>query len=108
MEEVVADYQASFKSNASTTDLIFATGYILDKCCEKDTDIHIVLTDFKQAFNSVSKNQMYKVLAERDIPKKLVTLRRGAVTDRRQKITFENTNWKNSSYKGWNKDMHFV
>jgi hypothetical protein len=58
MEEVVADYWASFKSNTSTTDLIFATGYISDKCCEKDTDVHMILTDFKQAFNSVNRNQM--------------------------------------------------
>jgi hypothetical protein len=51
---------------------------------------------------------MYKVLAERDIPKKLVILMRVALTDRRQKIIFEDTNWKNFSYKGWNKDMHFL
>lgn len=68
MEEVVADYQASCKRNTSTTDLIFATKYVLDKC-EKDTDVHVVLTDFEQTFNSVNRNQMYKVLAERDVPK---------------------------------------
>jgi len=108
MEEMVADYQVSCKRNTSTTDLIFATEYILDKCCEKDTDVHVVLTDFERAFNSVNRNQMYKVLAESDIPKKLVTVIRIALTDRRQKIIYEDINWKNSSYKGWNNDMHFV
>lgn len=33
---------------------------------------------------------------------------RVALTDRRQKIMFEDIHWKNSSYKEWNKDMHFV
>jgi hypothetical protein len=33
---------------------------------------------------------------------------RVALTDRRQKIIFDNINWKNSSYKGWNKDMNLV
>jgi hypothetical protein len=77
MEEVVADYQASFKSNTSTNDLTFATWYILDKCWKKYKDVHI-LTDFKQALNSVNRNQMYKVLAERDIPKKPGNLNKGS------------------------------
>jgi len=74
MEQVVADYQVSCKRNTSTTDLTFATEYVLDKCYEKDIDVHVVLTDFEQAFNSVNRNQTYTVLAERDVPKKLVTL----------------------------------
>jgi len=56
----------------------------------------------------VNRNQTYKVLAERDIPKKLVTLMRVALPDIRKKIIFEDIHWKNSPYKGWNKDMHFV
>lgn len=108
MEDVVADYQVSCKRNTSATDLTFFTGYIFDKCCEKDTDVHVVLTDFKRVFNSMNRNQMYKVLAERDIPKKLVTLIKVTLTNRRQKIISEDIHWKNSLYKGWNKDMHFV
>jgi hypothetical protein len=37
---------SEYQKEYSTTDLIFVIGYILDKC-EKDTDVHMVLTDFK-------------------------------------------------------------
>jgi hypothetical protein len=67
----------------------------------EDIDVQMVFIGFKQAFDSVNRNQMYKVLAERGMPKKLVNLIRVTltdITDIRGKIIFEDIHWKNSPY----------
>ena len=67
----------------------------------EDIDVQMVFIGFTQAFDSVNRNQMYKVLTERGMPKKLVNLIRVTltdITDIRGKIIFEDINWKNSPY----------
>jgi hypothetical protein len=70
MEDIVGNYQAGFRRNKSTTDQIFAMKQILEKCYEYDLDIHCIFIDFKQAFDSINRNELCKSLYDIGIPRK--------------------------------------
>jgi hypothetical protein len=44
---------------------------ILDKIYELNVDWHLLLTDFKQAYDSTNRANLYEILKEFGIPKKL-------------------------------------
>jgi hypothetical protein len=62
MEDIAGNHQAGFRRNKSTTDQTFAMKQILEKCYKYDIDIHCVFIDFKQASDSINRNELYKSL----------------------------------------------
>jgi sorting nexin-29 len=53
---------------------IFSVRTILQKCYEFSVDLHILFIDFKQAYDGIHRNKLYKILNERGIPGKLIRL----------------------------------
>jgi hypothetical protein len=86
MEDIVGKYQAGFRRNKSTIDQIFAMKQILEKCYEYDTDIHCLFIDFKQAFDSINRNELYKSLYNLGIPRKLINLIKDSLTNTKGKV----------------------
>jgi hypothetical protein len=43
---------------------------IMEKCCEYNIDLHILFIDFRQAFGSIYRNQLFKALECYGIPEK--------------------------------------
>jgi hypothetical protein len=58
---VVQDNQTGFQSGKSTTDLLFALRQILER-------------DFKAAYDKITRNEIYVIMAELDFPTKLIRL----------------------------------
>jgi sorting nexin-29 len=73
-EEILGDYQAGFRRNRSTSDQLFTVRQILTKCWEFDVDIYQLFVDFKQAYDSINREKLYRILLTFDIPAKLVKL----------------------------------
>jgi hypothetical protein len=86
MEDIVGNYQAGFRRIESTTDQIFAMKQLLEKCYEYDTDIHCIFIDFKQAFDSINRNEFYKSLYNLGIPRKLINLIKQTLTNTKGKV----------------------
>ena len=59
---------------SSTIDHIFCIRQILEKKWEYNEEVHQIFIDFKQAYDSVRREVLYKILIEFGIPKKLVRL----------------------------------
>jgi hypothetical protein len=47
---------------------------IIEKTYEFNADIHQLFIDYKQAYDSINRQQMYKIMKEFGIPEKLINL----------------------------------
>jgi hypothetical protein len=65
-------YQAGFQSGKSTTDQLFALRQILEKCNEFNITTHHLFIDFKAAYDTVIRNEVY-VGVRAQLPYKIKT-----------------------------------
>jgi hypothetical protein len=49
-------------------------GQVMEKCYEYNIDPHILFTDFRQAFDSTDRNQLFKALESYGIAEKIIKL----------------------------------
>ena len=61
-EEILGEEQAGFRSGRGTIDQIFTLTQIAQKYWEKNKPIYCAFIDFKQAFDSVWRENMIRVL----------------------------------------------
>jgi hypothetical protein len=70
----VQHFQAGFQSGKSTTDQLFALRQILEKCNEFNITTHHLFTDFKAAYDTIIRNEVYVGMSELNFPTKLIRL----------------------------------
>jgi len=80
-KEIIGDHQCSFRRNRSTIDHIFCIRQILEKKWKYNEEVHQLFIDFKKAYDSVSREVLYKILVEFGIPRKLVRLIKLSLTE---------------------------
>jgi hypothetical protein len=68
----VQHYHAGFQSGKSTTDQLFALRQILEKCNEFNITIHHLIKDFKTAYNTKIRNEVYVGMSELNFPRQYV------------------------------------
>lgn len=73
-EELLGEYQAGFRGNKSTTDQVYVLKHLIANSYEHNLDLHMLFIDFKQAYDTISKRDMLKILRELGIPDKLIRL----------------------------------
>lgn len=73
-ENVLGEYQAGFRANRSTIDQLFTLRQLLEKGWEYNRPIHNLFIDFRQAYDSVERSQVWNAMAEFSIPKKLIRM----------------------------------
>jgi len=74
VEEIVGKYQCGFRRGKSTADHVFSLRQIMSKYYEFGKDLHLVFVDYKQAYDSVDREEFWKALVILGIPKKYVNL----------------------------------
>ena len=60
---------------------VFCNRQILEKKWEYSEEVHQLFIDFKKAFDSVRRENLYKILIEFGIPRKLVRLIKMSLTE---------------------------
>jgi len=80
-EEITGDHQCGFRCNRSTIDHIICISQILEKKCEYNEEVHQIFIDFQEAYHSVRREVLYKILIEFGIPRKLVRLIKMSLTE---------------------------
>ena len=79
-KEIIGDYQCGFRHNRSTIH-IFCIHQILEKKWGYNEEVHQLFIDFKEAYDSVRREVLYKILIEFGIPRKLVSLIKMSLTE---------------------------
>jgi hypothetical protein len=66
--EVAGEYQCGFRPNRSAIDQIFVMRQTMERCYEYNADLHMLFIDFRQAFDSICRNQLFMALEYYCIP----------------------------------------
>ncbi|XP_062706099.1 uncharacterized protein LOC134287678 [Aedes albopictus] len=74
MNEFVGSYQAGFIDGRLTMDQIFTVRQILQKCREYQVPTHHLLIDFKAAYDSIDRTELWRIMDENGFPGKLTRL----------------------------------
>jgi sorting nexin-29 len=85
-EKTVGEYQCGFLPNRSTIDQIFVMRQTMEKCYEYNTDLHMLFIDFKQAVDSIDRNQLFMALESYGIPEKITRLLKMTLNDNTSKV----------------------
>ena len=70
----VGPYQAGFTGARATTDQIFCLRQILEKCREHNMPTHHIFIDFKAAYDTVDREQLWQIMHDNGFPDKLTRL----------------------------------
>ena len=81
-ENVIGNYQCGFWNNRSTVNQIFTPRQILEKTKEFGIEAHHLFINFKSAYDTFKREQLYSAIGEYNIPNKLIRI---------TQMTLENT-----------------
>jgi len=74
VEYILEELQTGFRRRMSTTDHIFTLRQIVEQFYEYNKDLHILFVDFKQAYDSIDREQLWTALRNFRIPSKIMKL----------------------------------
>lgn len=74
VNDLIGPYQCGFRPGKSTVDQMFTLRQILEKTQEFQIDTHHLFIDFKVAYDSVDRDELYRAMSYLNIPAKLVRL----------------------------------
>lgn len=80
-ETIIGKYQCGFIPGKSTIDQIFTLRQVMEKSLEFNIPIHHLFIDFKAAYDSIARVELYKAMREFGIPNKLIRLCRLTMTN---------------------------
>ncbi|XP_055548204.1 uncharacterized protein LOC129731867 [Wyeomyia smithii] len=78
-EAFVGEYQCGFRVGRSTTDQMFTLRQILDKFREHNLQTHHLFIDFRAAYDTVKRNELWQIMLEHGFPTKLIKLIRATL-----------------------------
>ena len=75
-ENITGNYQCGFRKNKSTKTQIFTLRQILEKTKDFGIETHHLFIDFRSAYDTTKREQLYNAMSELNIPNKLIRLTR--------------------------------
>ena len=67
-QENTQESQCGFRSNRGTVDMIFVLRQIQEKCGEENMGLYAAVVDLTKAFDTVSRDGLWKILARLGCP----------------------------------------
>ena len=86
LSNIIGEYQCGFRPGKSTTDQIFTLRQILEKTREFQIDTHHLFIDFKQAYDSIIRDELYTAMNELGIPVRLILLCQMTLADTKSAV----------------------
>jgi hypothetical protein len=90
VEGIIEHYQCGFRQGRSTYDQIFTIHKILEKCNEFQIETHNLFIDFRSAEGAIDRDNLYRAMEERHIPRKLIAFFSAIMRKTRCQIKIQN------------------
>ncbi|XP_037902821.1 uncharacterized protein LOC119646439 [Hermetia illucens] len=87
---IIGEYQGDFRSEQSTTDQMFAVKQELEKSWKYKIVMCQLFVDFSQAYDSVNRNYLHKVMIELKSPLKLIRLVKATMINSEGQVKIQN------------------
>ena len=71
---LLLESQCGFHVGQGTVDIIFAARQLQEKCQEQRCDLYTTFVDLTKAFNTVSRDRLWKILARYGCPEKFISI----------------------------------
>ena len=74
IEDFTPESQCGFRANRGTTDMIFVLRQIQEKCREQNMGLFVAFIDLTKAFDTVSRDGLWKILSRLGCPPKFLAM----------------------------------
>ena len=74
IEDFTPESQCGFRANRGTTDIIFVLRQIQEKYREQNMGLFVAFIDLTKAFDTVSRDSLWKILSRLGCPSKFLTI----------------------------------
>jgi len=71
---LLPESQCGFRKERGTIDMVFAARQLQEKCQEQNADLFSIYIDLTKAFDTVSREGLWKVMAKYGCPKKFISM----------------------------------
>ena len=71
---LLPESQCGFRKERGTIDMIFAARQLQEKCQEQNADLYSTYVDLTKAFDTVSREGLWRIMAKYGCPRKFVTI----------------------------------
>lgn len=85
-EDRIGEYQSGFRKDRSVTDQIFALKEIQATSHEYRLNTYALFLDFKQAYDTIIREEMYEAMYELEIPAKLIRLTKMTLDETQNRV----------------------
>ena len=76
---LLPESQCGFRKDRGTVDMIFTARQLQEKCQEQNVDLYMTFVDLTKAFDTVSREGLWKIMAKFDCPAKLIAMVRSSM-----------------------------
>lgn len=73
-DKVYPESQCGFRSGRGTADMVFAYRQLQEKCIEQSQPLYTVFVDLTKAFDTVSRDGLWKILHKTGCPERLINI----------------------------------
>ena len=71
---LLPESQCGFRKDRGTTDMIFTVRQLQEKCQEQNVDLYMTFVDLTKAFDTVSRDGLWKIMAKFGCPAKFIAM----------------------------------
>ena len=71
---LIPESQCGFRKDRGTIDMIFTARQLQEKCQEQNVDLYMTFVDLTKAFNTVSRDGLWKIMAKFGCPPRFIAM----------------------------------
>ena len=71
---LIPESQCGFRKDRGTIDMIFTARQLQEKCQEQNVDLYMTFVDLTKAFDTVSRDGLWKIMAKFDCPPRYIAM----------------------------------
>ena len=71
---LLPESQCGFRKERGTIDMVFAARQLQEKCQEQNADLYSTYVDLTKAFDTVSRDGLWRIMAKYGCPRKFITI----------------------------------